>query len=125
MTERFSKQDRICKRNEINRVFELGKSASDNIMHLYMLANNLGRSRLAVVISRRHGNAVRRNRVKRLCREAFRTSRDKLPQSYDYVINPRVGVELSLEAIKRSLQDLSERIVSEQRTSEQEDGGKS
>lgn len=125
MTERFSKQDRICKRNEINRVFELGKSASDNIMHLYMLANNLGRSRLAVVISRRHGNAVRRNRVKRLCREAFRTSRDKLPQSYDYVINPRVGVELTLEATKRSLQDLSERIVSEQRTSEQEDGGKS
>ena len=114
MSEKFPKQDRISKRSEINKVFELGKSASDGIIHLYMLANNLGRPRLAVIISRRHGNAVRRNRVKRLCREAFRTCRDKLPQSYDYIINPRVGVELSLEAIKRSLQDLSTRIASEQ-----------
>ncbi len=114
MSEKLSKQDRISKRSEINKVFELGKSASDGIIQLYMLANNLGRPRLAVVISRRHGNAVRRNRVKRLCREAFRTCRDKLPQSYDYIINPRVGVELSLEAIKRSLQDLSVQIVSEQ-----------
>lgn len=114
LSAKLGKEDRISKHDEIARVFNLGKRASDGIIRLYMLANNLGRSRVAIVISRRHGKAVNRNRIKRRCREAFRTCRDDLPGSYDYVINPRVGVDLSVDAIRQSLRDLATRAMTKQ-----------
>ncbi len=107
----LGKADRIKKRGEITRIFRRGGSASDERLRLRVLANSLGRRRMAVAVSRRHGNAVRRNRIKRLCREAFRTCRSELPDSYDYVLQPKVGAELDIESIRESLRNLAGRII--------------
>lgn len=113
MKQTLGKADRIRKRGEITRVFRRGRSASDERLRLRVLANSIGRRRMAVVVSRRHGNAVRRNRIKRLCREAFRTCRADLPESFDYVLQPQVGAELNIESIRESLRNLAGRIVRE------------
>jgi ribonuclease P protein component len=42
--------------------------------------------RLGIVVSRRAGNAVRRNRAKRLIREAFRATRDLWMPGLDLVV---------------------------------------
>ena len=50
-----------------------------------------GPIRMAVVVSRRVGGAVQRNRVKRVCREAFRRVRPLLAAGWDVVLAPRGG----------------------------------
>ena len=48
--------------------------------------NGLGITRLGLTVSRKTGNAVKRNRVKRLIREFFRLNDTCFPQGYDIVI---------------------------------------
>lgn len=52
-----------------------------------------GVSRLGVVVARRVGGAVRRNRVKRLCRECFRLWPELLPAGVDLVVIARDGAD--------------------------------
>ncbi|MDY7011964.1 MAG: ribonuclease P protein component [Planctomycetota bacterium] len=113
LKQTLGKADRITKSGEITRIFRRGGSASDERLRLRVLANSIGRRRMAVVVSRRNGNAVRRNRIKRLCREAFRTCRTDLPESFDYILQPALGAELSVEAIQESLRRLAGRVVRE------------
>lgn len=48
-------------------------------------------SRLGLVVARKVGNAVRRNRIKRLCRECFRTYPNLVPAGIDLVVIARPG----------------------------------
>jgi ribonuclease P protein component len=50
-------------------------------------------ARLGVVVGRRVGTAVRRNRVKRLCRECFRNWPDLLPSGVDLVVIAHPGAQ--------------------------------
>ena len=113
MNRKLTRIDRLKTRGELTRVFREGRSAADAALRLRVLPNSLGRRRLGVAVSARHGGAVRRNRVKRLCREAFRACRDELPDGHDYVLQPRAGAEHSLEALCRSLRGLSRRLTRE------------
>jgi ribonuclease P protein component len=51
-----------------------------------MAKNNCGYPRIGISVGKRSGNAVKRNRIKRLLREAFRTSQDKIPADFDYLM---------------------------------------
>lgn len=61
-----------------------------------------GQSRLGIVASRAAvGGAVQRNRVKRLCRECFRTWPDLLPAGVDLVVIARAGAsQLKLAQVR-------------------------
>ena len=56
---------------------------------VFTLPNTLGRSRLGLTVTRKFGNAVLRNRHKRIVREIFRKNRVAFDDARDYVINIR------------------------------------
>jgi ribonuclease P protein component len=58
-------------------------------------------SRLGVTVTKKVGTAVRRNRVKRLVREAFRLCPDLLPSGIDLVVIAKEGApELGLSDVQ-------------------------
>jgi ribonuclease P protein component len=61
-------------------------------------------ARLGLTVSRRVGGAVRRNRIKRLVREAFRTDRALFPAGADVVVIAKDSCSV------RTLADVSREI---------------
>jgi ribonuclease P protein component len=51
------------------------------------------RARLGLVVARTVGGAVRRNRVKRLCRECFRLWPELVPAGIDLIVIARPGAQ--------------------------------
>jgi len=78
----FSKVQRIKKSFEIKRVLKEGRRVSYNHCLVRAFSNPQGFTRFAIVASRRVGNAVVRNRVKRLYREIIRRNYKELSEKF-------------------------------------------
>ncbi|MCA9084869.1 MAG: ribonuclease P protein component [Planctomycetaceae bacterium] len=107
----FSRESRVRRGNDFRTCFESGSRAGDGQLLVFVLKNGLAKTRLGVSVSRKHGNAVARNRRKRLIREAFRLCRDSLPSGLDVVVVPRQNANPQLRDFRTSLKALVSRIV--------------
>jgi ribonuclease P protein component len=83
-------------------------------------------ARLGIAVGRRFGNAVQRNRIKRLIREAFRRLRPALPPGTDWVAVPQTARQANLSDIEQSFIQLAARLL-KQRSGRvaRSDGGES
>jgi len=112
MGYKAGKRSRLRRRADIDAMFASGVSARDRLATLMARPNGLPHSRMGVGISKRHGNAVQRNRIKRLCREAMRLSRPELPAGWDFMLLPRAGTRLTLAGLRKSVLSLGGRVAS-------------
>ena len=112
MGYKAGKQSRLRRRTDIDSVFTGGVSARDRLATIVARPNSLPFSRMGVGISKRHGNAVQRNRIKRLCREAMRLSRPELPPGWDFMLLPRAGMRMTLASLRKSVLSLGGRVAS-------------
>lgn len=69
---------------------------------MIVLSNGLPWNRLGISVQRKAGNAVRRNRIKRLVREAFRQNRELFPKHCDIVVTIRPDFVLNSYADVRA-----------------------
>lgn len=102
----MSNQTHLRNSVEFQRVYAGGSRFNGRLMTAFALPNGLGYHRFGITASRKAiGNAVERNRAKRLLRETFRLSDstlESLETKYDWVLNARsallrVKLQSSLE----------------------------
>lgn len=88
----FGRDERLRHRSEFRRVYEDGKSYPGTFLVLFVLAGSDLERRAGFVAGRRVGNAVTRNRSKRLMREAYRHHKNIVPaRGYHLVFVARKG----------------------------------
>ena len=106
---RFPKQVRLLRPSDFERVFAARCSMVAPWIVMYGAGNELDQPRLGLVVSRRIGGAVQRNRWKRLLREAFRLTQEELP-AIDLVCVARSKTPPPLTELKQSFIQLATRI---------------
>lgn len=107
---RFPKTRRLLTGAEYDAVFAAKLSVGDGVLILYGAPNELGHPRLGMAVSKKVGNAVRRNRWKRVLREAFRLAQHELPP-FDFVVIPRLRDEPSFAVVDTALRRLADRVA--------------
>ena len=107
----MSKLAVLVKNNEFQRVYSKGKYAASAFLVIYVLPNRVNQTRFGITTSKKVGNAVKRNRMRRLIRENLRTLSDRLISGVDIVIVARKTEEMvSLEAIGKELRYLLHKL---------------
>ncbi|MCD0460895.1 ribonuclease P protein component [Roseiconus lacunae] len=119
----FPKAKRVTRGSEFTLILRRGTCAADNCLVVFaipqeaLLAQKTSPTqdrsdrRLGVTIPKKTGNAVVRNRWKRLIRESFRTQQDRIPTGYDFIVRPKKDAECSGKMIQRSLPKLAQKAV--------------
>ena len=99
----FPKSLHLRKPAEFSAVYDARVRESRGPLLVYALPNALGHPRVGLSTSRKVGTAVRRNRIRRLLREAFRLMQHDLPSGYDLVVVVRPHEPLMLADYQRLL----------------------
>ena len=103
----FGKHERIRKKKDFLNIYEQGIRLHSKHFTLIACQGKGEASRLGVTVSKKVGNAVQRNRVKRLLREFFRLNKSRLSSSRDIVIiAKKEAYTLAYKDVCRELESL-------------------
>lgn len=107
----LGRKDRVSRRNDVRTAVFRGRKLQSAMLTVWAVRTATGIPRLTIQVSRRLGDAVRRNRWKRLIRESFRLNKHRLPSSADLVIAPRMPpAKLKMQDVARELMNLISKL---------------
>lgn len=103
---------RLLKRGQFLTLSKKGKKVHTDCFIAIVLKGNAQNNRLGITVSKRVGNAVKRNRIKRIIREYFRHKKQNITGPIDINIVARKGLTtLSNEQINKKLDKLFRKIA--------------
>jgi len=79
----------MTKNKEFLTLYKKGKSIGSKACVFYFLPNRLPFNRLGITTSKKVGNAVARNRAKRIIKAAYQQNEIQFPVGFDFVIVAR------------------------------------
>ena len=102
----MNKRQRIKKDKEFQQVFKKGKSFGNRQFVVYCYRKEMQPEfRIGLSVSKKVGNAVTRNRIKRYLRQCFLEMKDEVQNDMDYVIIARnQAATKDFHETKKSLQ---------------------
>ncbi len=94
MTFTFRPHERLRLTRDFQRARRAGRRRAGRWLALWVYPRDESpprATRLGIVVGRRHGGAVQRNRFKRRLREVFRLGKSRWPRGWDVVVTPKAG----------------------------------
>lgn len=83
----MSGYERLRRSSDFDRIKNEGRLLKGSLMLIRLAPGLEGITRVGLIVSKKSGNSVKRNRIKRIFRAAARAS--ELPEGYDIVLIPR------------------------------------
>ncbi|MEE2681608.1 MAG: ribonuclease P protein component [Planctomycetota bacterium] len=113
VNERFPRSHRLRKDREFQMVYATRHRRESGPLLVYGRPNQLGHQRLGLSVSRKVGGAVRRVRVKRHLREAFRMMLPHFQAAFDFIVVVRPHRAADARDYRRHLENAMRKVVAE------------
>ena len=79
----------ICENRDYRRIYSRGKSVVTPQIVIYIFKNRLNKKRVGITTGKKIGNAVKRNRARRIIREAVRVLLPDMKEGFDLILVAR------------------------------------
>ena len=86
---------KINQNRDFRRAYSKGKYAAHPLLVTYAVKNRTGEARLGITASKKVGNAVQRNRARRIITAAFMPLEEQIKKGYDFVLVARAKTPLA------------------------------
>jgi len=117
----FSREQRVRKGVEFQAVYQSKLYAADGVLVLNAArqakpsSDKPSPSRLGLSVSKKNGNAPKRNQWKRQIRQAFRLYQHKIPAGWDFVVRPKKDAPFCGKSIQKSLPRLIKKVLQKEK----------
>ena len=102
---------RIKDKREFENIIKCGKIIKNAHFVIYYKERKVSFSRFGITLSKKFGNAVKRNKYRRILREIIRNNEKKFENTYDYIIiMKKSGDSLDYLAIEHALLNLISKV---------------
>ena len=106
----------MIRARDFRRIYSQGQRAHGRAVVVVAHRRSQPGHRLGLSVSKAHGRAVRRNKIKRILREAFRLERPTLPGRFDLILIPRQRTgKYDLSEVRAELVRLVQKLATDRR----------
>ncbi len=100
----MEKKFRLRKNMEFKKVYKFGKNYWNRNLILYVRKNGLEDTRVGYTITKKIGNSVVRNKLRRRMKEIYRLNFHRIKKGYDLIFIPKKNiVDISYDELESSM----------------------
>ncbi len=100
------KSKTLKQNKDFRRLYYRGKNKASSCIVTYVMKNRSGKTSYGITTGKKIGNAVKRNRARRLIRTAFSELEQRLNSSYDIVFVARTKTsQVKMQEVKAQMEE--------------------